>query len=215
VTTPARDKKQSQKEVESEWGESWMAEAEFYPEWMTYELENVLRQITGRHARKKRTTILRLAEGVVVGRTVTETLAMAETCSDTTWYGRYARGEKKPGWKDDPLIARALKMATQRAHYASDSYILEQITETRKLLAQYGPGAVHKLGGLMLTAGSESLQRLSALDILDRLDPETASKGTSPPASGEPLVVVHLPDNERGDRDKAPTETGEVPGDTG
>jgi len=170
-----------------------MAQAEFYPEWMTYELENALRQITGRHARKKRTTILRLAEGVVVGRPVTETLAMAETCSETTWYGRYEKGQKKPGWRDDPLVSQALKLATQRAQYCSDTYIAEQIKETRRLMAKYGPGAVHKLGGLMLTAGSESLQRLSALDILDRLDPETASKGTSPPATdAQPIQITTI-----------------------
>lgn len=192
-----------------------MAEAEFYPGWMTYEIEAALRQITGQHARKKRATVLRLAEGVVIGRSVTETFALDDTCSETTWYGRYEKGQKKPGWRDDPLISRALKLTTQRAQYCSDTYIIEQIKETRKLLAQYGPGAVHKLGLLMASAQSESLQRLASLDILDRLDTETASKGTSQPASGEPLVVVHLPDNERGDRDQASAQAGEVSGDAG
>ena len=192
-----------------------MSEAEFYPDWMTYEIEAALRKIIGQHARKKRLTILRLAEGLVLGRSMTETFALDDVCSMTTWYGRYKKGQKLPGWRDDPIIQHALKLASQRALYCSDKYIGEQIQETRKLLAQYGPGAVHKLGLLMAKAESESLQRLASLDILDRLDPETASKGTIPATSGEPQIVIYLPDNERHDRDQAPTQTEDVPGDPG
>lgn len=193
-----------------------MAEVKFQPAWLTYEIEAALRRIRGQHARKKRTTILRLAEGMVLGRPVTETFALDDTCSETTWYGRYEGGEKKPGWRDDPLIQHALKLANNRAQYCSDSYMADQIKETQKVLAMYGPGAAHKLGQLMVGAQSENIQRLTSLDILDRQGGgETASKGTVPPVSGEPLVIVHLPDNERGDRDTAPTQASDLSGDAG
>lgn len=166
---------------------------EFVPDWLTFEIEEALREIGGPHMRKKRTTVLRLAEGVVLGRSMAETFRLPETCTETTWYGRYRKGKKRPGWCDDPAIQKALKLATERAQYCSDGYIGRQIQETQKKLAKYGPGAADVLAVLMAKAKSETERRLSAVEILNRAGAgEVASKATVPSVGGEQVVRFDL-----------------------
>lgn len=165
---------------------------EFHPEWLTWEIEAALRQIRGPHVRKKRTTVLRLAEGMVLGRSMRETFTLSDTCAETTWYGRYRQGKKRPGWCENEAIRHALKLAIERAQYRSDGYIGRQIEETQRSLARWGPGAAEALAVLMTTATNETERRRSAVEILDRLGTgEVASKATVP-SSGDQVVSFDL-----------------------
>ena len=183
---------------------------DYQPAWLTDEINRLLDGVGGMaHHRKRRTTILRLAEGAAIGRTEKDTLAMPETCTRSTWYGQgRPDGEggwiRKPGWRDDPAIQAALDAATRRAHWWMDQADarrmekrMENVARAQDRLAELAHLAAQTLGTL-LGAESESTRRLAANDILDRADEATASKATPTQASAN-QVTVFLPDNKRGD----------------
>ena len=82
-------------------------------EWLTFEVRQALARLpTAKH----RTTVLRLAEAKIVGRSESATFKLPGVCSRRTWYGKYANGEKvAPGWREDLAIQGALKAATEAA----------------------------------------------------------------------------------------------------
>ncbi len=154
----------------------------FQPEWLTDEVSALLARITGPQARKKRATVLRLAEGAAIGRSQQATFKLKETCSPKTWDGQYRNRVKLPGWKDDPDIRVALAAATKRAQWWQDQAEARRIAQRQELVAR----ARDKLSELSFTAalklgallGSENPEtaRKAANDILDRADEATASK---------------------------------------
>jgi len=162
---------------------------EYQPAWLTDELNKLLAQVGGGpYHRRRRDTILRLAEGRVIGRTDDDTWKLPETCTRKTWEGRWYRDAegnsyKKPGWRDEPAVQAALKAATQRVNWWQDqaearriAKRLEKLAEARDLLAEYSPLAVQRLFVLMGQAGNEETRRKAANDILDRADEGTATK---------------------------------------
>ena len=154
----------------------------FQPAWLTDELNQLLSKLGGRHGRKKRDTVLRLAEGSVVGRTMEDTFRMPECCTRPCWEGKYKKGKRLPGWRDDPDIQAALKVAERRAQYWQDTIEgrrieqrIENVARARDKLAELAHPAALTLGALL---GAENVEtrRKSANDILDRADEATASK---------------------------------------
>jgi len=143
---------------------------EFVPAWLSFELSKALAPLT----RKQRTTVLRLAEARIADRSMDTVFKRADCCARATWYGKTRDGVPVPGWRDDPVIANALQVATEHAHAFEDGRIERAIEKTRLKIAEAGPAAVDKIMLLMLRADSQSLQLRAAVDLLDRIA-ETAS----------------------------------------
>jgi len=160
---------------------------------MTFEIRQALEKIQPPNVRKKRTTVLRLAEARANNRSQAETFKRPDVCSEATWLGQYRKGQQKPGWRDDPAIQDALALATARAQEWEDTYIARQIAKTRRQLADHAPSVERSLSLLALGANSESVRRQACLDILDRVGAEMASKAAVPNApSGETVVRFDL-----------------------
>lgn len=176
-----------------------MANLDFQPAWLTDELSKALGKLTGQHARKKRATVLRLAEGAAIGRSQQATFRLPDTCSFKTWDGQYRGQVKQDGWKDDPDIQAALAAATRRAQWWQDQAESRRIAErqenvarARDKLAELSWAAVLKLGALLGSENSETARK-AANDILDRADEATASKSVvREDAHGEQVVKFDL-----------------------
>jgi len=184
---------------------------EYQPAWLTDELNKLLDNVGGGpHHRKRRTTILRLAEGAAIGRTETDTLKLPDTCTRSTWYGQgRPDGEggwiREPGWRDDPAMQAALEAATRRAHWYQDhtearriAKRQEDVARAKDRLAELAHVAAQTLGVLLGQDTADDTRRKAANDILDRADESTASKAT-PAQAAASSVTVFLPDNRRGD----------------
>jgi hypothetical protein len=157
---------------------------DYQPAWITEELHQLLAALDGHNQRKKRTTVLRLAEARATGGTDAAVFRMPECCSRTCWEGKYKAGVKQVGWRDDPAIAAALVAACQRAQYWQDQAEArriakrqEQVAAARDKLADLAYPAVMVLGALMADKETQAeTRRKAANDVLDRADEATASK---------------------------------------
>jgi len=156
---------------------------DYQPAWLTDELYKLLNEIGGHNQRKKRTTVLRLAEAYATGGTEASVWARPECCGRVPWEGKYKHGERLPGWRDDPAIQAALAAATKRAHWWMDqaearriAKRTEDVAKARDKLAELAWPAVLKLGAI-LSADNLEVARKAANDILDRADEATAVKG--------------------------------------
>jgi hypothetical protein len=155
----------------------------FLPKWMTGELEEALRGLT----RKQRTTVLKLAQAAAMpGRSMSDVFRDADCCNRSTWYDRPSRA----GWESNPQIQRALELATRRAQEWQDGEIARHIETAQRKLAKAGPAAVDRLITLIAAADDQKLQRLAALDVLDRMGAgETANKAQVPSGGGGTMNV--------------------------
>jgi hypothetical protein len=157
---------------------------DFRPAWLSDELTQALAALGGQNQRKKRTTILRLAEARATGRIEADVFKLPGCCSRVTWYGPYRDGAHLPGWRDDPAVQGALEAATKRALWYQDQAEArriakrqEDVARARDKLADLAPLAALKLGAL-LGADNVETARKAANDILDRADEALASKAT-------------------------------------
>ena len=154
------------------------------PSWIDEELTEALNNIQGPHERKKRTTVLRLAEAKASGLSVKEVFDSEDCCSPPTWYGR-----KKPfvkeGWRDFPDVATAYEIAERRAHGYYDALEEQRMAmrrhvldETQDRLTEISGAAAEVLLEIMLDPDSASdVRRKAAVDALTHAAPETAPKG--------------------------------------
>jgi hypothetical protein len=161
----------------------------FVPDWLTHEINTALADITGDHVAKKETTVLRLAQAVANGEAVSSVFGAADTCSRTIWYGN----AKKPGWKDDPAIAFALTLATQRARWwirvkqgraVQDSLdILVDGSEdaARQLIRVIREGQMffERAGEYVFKQASVAEVLRASEQVLDRISVATAAKNTT------------------------------------
>jgi hypothetical protein len=159
---------------------------DFQPAWMTEELHQALAAIGGHNQRKKRTTVLRLAEARATGKVEGNVFKDPACCGRNCWYGKQpCAGVHLPGWRDDPAIQAALEAAVKRAQWFQDQAETrriakrqEQMADAKELLCEYAPHAAKRLFLLMGQAESEETRRKAANDILDRAGGETASKAS-------------------------------------
>ena len=156
---------------------------DYQPAWLTDEIYKLLNEIGGHNQRKKRTTVLRLAEAYATGGTEASVWVRPDCCARQAWEGKYKGGERQPGWRDDPAIQAALAAATKRAHWWQDQAEArriakrqEDLAKARDKLAELAWPAVLKLGAI-LAADNLETARKAANDILDRADEATATKG--------------------------------------
>ena len=157
------------------------------PDWMSGEVEAELREVGQGLVQQKRSlmhvTILRLAHARATQQAETPVFELADTCSRTTWYGRYRKnpvtGEryKTPGWIDDPAVLNALQVATERARRWEDTRISRALTEARLILVESTPDAARELKRQIDHGDKDVDRREASKAVLDRAGFETASKG--------------------------------------
>lgn len=158
------------------------------PEWMTGEVEAALREVGKNSPLSRRslmhTTILRLAHARATQQQEGGIFDLPDTCSRTTWYGRYhkdATGEprKGRGWVDDPAVLRALEVATERALRWEDTRISRALSEARLILAEGAPDSARELRRQVGEGERDVDKREASKAVLDRAGVETAAKGQS------------------------------------
>ena len=149
--------------------------------WMCEELRQALDAIQEPHSRKKRITVLRLAEASARGQTVTSVFDQDDTCAQQAWYGKTKGSDK--AWQNHPDIAEALKIAKRRAHWWYDmeeTRRAEQrhrmLEETKDELVDMTRRALCVLGELMEHSESDRVKLDAAESVLNRADQVTALK---------------------------------------
>lgn len=160
----------------------------FVPEWLTHEISAALANITGDHVAKKEATILRMAQAVANGEALSSVFSAPGTCSRTIWYGN----TDKPGWKDDPAIATALHLATERARWWIRVKQGRAVQDSLDILVDGSEDAARQLvrvvrqGQMLFERADEYVFKQASVaevlraseQILDRVSATTAPKGT-------------------------------------
>ena len=161
----------------------------FVPEWLTHEIEQALSAVTGEHVAKKEATVLRLAQAVARGESQASVWKQPGTCTRNVWNGVGG----KPGWKDDPTIAYALELATQRARWwvrvkegralqnALDDLIDLSEDAVRQIasVVRYGQVTFERAEEIVIKQASVAEVLKASTDVLDRISPTTAPKNTT------------------------------------
>lgn len=153
------------------------------PPWLTEEVRNALDAVQEPHSRKKKITLLRIAEAQASGAFVKEIFKSQDCCSDAIWYGRFSP-ERKIGWMDFPDIALAFALAKKSAHAYYDSMEEQRVVMRRKILdetqdrlTEISGAAVEVLFDIMIDEETASdVRRKAAVDTLTHAAPETAPK---------------------------------------
>ena len=165
------------------------------PEWLTPQIDEALALIGDPHAVKKQLTVLLVAQAIATGESLTAVFERADTCKADIWYGTKRRnGTRKPGWKEDPAIALALHLATERAKWWVRVKQGRAVQNSLDILMDAGETAalqlanLVKLGVLVFDFGADGLELRRAdvghvleasKQILDRISAATASKSTT------------------------------------
>jgi hypothetical protein len=154
---------------------------------MSFEVHEALARITGEHAAKKQRTVLLLAAAIAAESPQTEVFKRRDTCNRVTWYGR----DGEPGWRDDPAIDEALRVAKARALWwmrvrqgGAVQATLDVLVDGAQAAAQQlvriaSEGRVRVMIGEQpeyMTADTGHVVR-AANSILDRVSEATADKG--------------------------------------
>lgn len=154
------------------------------PAWMDEELQLALDAIGSPHERKKRTTVLRVAEAKASGVAIRPLFLSEDCCTPPIWYGRQTGPDIRVGWQDQPEIAAALTLALRKAHAYYDSLEEQRmmmrrqiLDETQDRLTEISGAAVEVLMDIMLDPQAASdVRRKAAVDALTHAAPETAPK---------------------------------------
>ncbi len=166
---------------------------EFAPAWLSFEVSQALDRIMGEDAAKKERTVLRLAQAIATGTPQNEIFRNHRqygVCNKKYWTGFGS----KPGWKDDPIIAHALDVATQRARWWIRVKEGKGIESALDVLMDAGEASARQLSRVAIEGraqvtqsdGSTSFVEADVKDILkaadsvlDRIDKRTAAKNTT------------------------------------
>lgn len=161
----------------------------FVPDWLTFEIEQALAAITGDQVAKKETTVLRLAQATAKGESAASVFRQSGTCSSNIWYGVGS----KPGWKDDPAIEKALKLATERARWWVRIKEGQATQNALNVLIDLSEDAARQIASVVREgqitferAGKKVIKQAkvgevlkASTEVLDRISAVTASKSTT------------------------------------
>ena len=165
---------------------------EFWPGWMTAEIEAALRRIDAggrtKDTGKKLRTVLVVADGLAQGQSMGALLRRPDTCASSTWYGKSGRLEK--AWRVDEGINAALelcKAAAVRWESAKVARALESAHERLALEARDNVLTMIRARDGLIGIGAEGegerervLAYREAAEVaggmLDRAGQETADK---------------------------------------
>lgn len=141
-------------------------------EWMTAEIRALLSAIRGRHAAKKRMTVIRLAFAKANQVPMKKVLGQEETCSWAVWHQR---------WKFDPVVKAAYEACVKRALAWADDKTAGMEAhfrrERRQKVAMHSADAPDALAAIMVDEDMGGGHRIAAADRLIQLaDPEMAGK---------------------------------------
>lgn len=164
-------------------------------DWLTPDIDEALAAIQNPHAAKKQLTVLLVAQALATGQSVSAVFEREDTCKADIWYGTKRRsGARKPGWKEDPTIAWALHLATERARWWVRVKQGRAVQSSLDILLDAGETAALQLanlvrmGVLVFDFGADGLELRRAevghvleasKQILDRISAATASKSTT------------------------------------
>lgn len=151
------------------------------PSWVSFEVMQALNKIKDPWNRKKRLTVLRVAEALASGLPIRHVFDSDDTCSTPTWYGNKNHGQ--PAWREQPDIANALEVARRAAQRYYDEQEIKRLKFRSRVLhtsqdrlAELTQLAVESLGFLMVASESDETRRKAAVDVLTHAAPETAPK---------------------------------------
>ncbi|GIK73819.1 MAG: hypothetical protein BroJett021_28070 [Chloroflexota bacterium] len=162
---------------------------------MTFEIQQALEAITGApgHLRRKRVTVLRVAQAQAAGEPLTSVWSRNGACSKETWYGETRNGVRRPGWRDEPEVQHALELARRRAEWWLNVREGRALQRTLDVIVEAAPTAAMQLArmatqGIMCVRRGETMveEEVKAAEVvkainslLDRADSSTASKWPS------------------------------------
>lgn len=164
------------------------------PAWLTPEIDAALAAIPAPHAAKKQHTVLLVAQAMAMGESLRAVFDREDTCKADIWYGLNRRGRRKPGWKEDPAVATALTLATERARWWVRVKQGQAVQSALDILMDAGEDAARQLanmvrmGVLVFDFGLDGLELRRAetghileasKQILDRISTATATKSTN------------------------------------
>lgn len=147
--------------------------------------EAELGRLIGRHAVKKRATVVALVEARLAGLAEERVWEREDTCSRTIYHEK---------WKRDKVFAEVLGRVTVIALAWRDGRAVRALQEAAGRLAIAAPDAVGTLVDL-LKSGNEAIRRIAAVNVLDRAGTLTAPKGFTPTGWGV-VMVEELGDEE-------------------
>lgn len=166
------------------------------PDWLTPEISEALAVIENPHAVKKQLTVLLVAQALATGQPVSAVFERDDTCKADIWYGMKRRnGSRKLGWREDPAIATALHLATERARWWVRVKQGQAVQSSLDILMDAGEAAAQQLANLVRMGvlvfdfgldGGIEFRRAdvghvleAGKQILDRISVATASKSTT------------------------------------
>jgi hypothetical protein len=139
--------------------------------------------------------VLLIAQALATGESLTAVFERDDTCKSDVWYGTKRRnGGRKPGWREDPTIAAALQLATERARWWVRVKQGQAVQSSLDILMDAGEHAAQqlanmvKMGVLVFDFGADGMELRRAdvvhvleasKQILDRISAATASKSTT------------------------------------
>ncbi|TXH52989.1 MAG: hypothetical protein E6Q97_14280 [Desulfurellales bacterium] len=164
------------------------------PEWLTPEIDEALAAISEPHAVKKQTTVLLVAQAMATGESLRSVFERPDTCKADHWYGTTRRnGKRKLGWKEDPAIAAALQLATERARWWVRVKGGSAVQNALDALVDLSEDAVRQIahairfGQLTFDRGPDIVIKQASVaevlkastEVLDRVSTLTATKTTT------------------------------------
>lgn len=141
-------------------------------QWITEEIMELLRAITGAHAAKKRSTVIKVAVARATQQPLKAVFRQHSTCSEAIWYGK---------WRHQPALRAAYEACYQRALGFEDEATagLEgyYAGKRRRAIAEYAADAPAALAAVMAGVEQKGADRISAAEALLRwAEPETAKE---------------------------------------
>jgi hypothetical protein len=163
-------------------------------DWLTPAISDALECIAEPHAAKKQHTVLLVAQALAMGESLRSVFGRDDTCKADVWYGLVRKGKRKAGWRDDPAIATALQLATDRARWYVRIKQGQAVENSLNILLDGAETAAQqlvnmvKMGVLVFDFGLDGMELRRAdtshvleasKQILDRVSAITASKSTT------------------------------------
>ncbi len=172
---------------------------------MTHEIQQALDAIEGApgHVRRKRTTVLRVAQALAAGEPLASVWRQPDCGSKGAWYGETRKGRRHPGWCEELAVQEALGLAQARAEWYINVRLGRSVERTLDTIVEAAPAAAEQLArmatqGVMRVRRNERVSEepvnapevIKAINsVLDRADARTASKQ---PASVEHSLAPEL-----------------------
>jgi len=159
-------------------------------EWMTEEIRALLMAIRGRHAGKKRTTLIKLAFARAQGLAAKAVFEQDDVCNERVWYQK---------WKNQPQVARAFEACLERAlAWRDEETALAEAQyndERRRLIAQESLTAVKGLALTAVNTNDRGDYRTEASKVLLALaDEELAARLAIGGRAALPVEVENTPE---------------------